>query len=287
MNSAIKLGTSESDVFAKVKGLVTDMIAKLEKEATEDATEAAYCEKETSETTSKKESNEAEIDKLSTKINQAKSRSTKLKQEVATLQEELASLAKSQAEMDQMRSSEKATFTKNEADLTQGISGVQRALKVLNDYYSGKGKGSSAAILSLLEVAESDMSKDLSELTAIEKSAASDYEAQTKENALTKTTKMQDEKYKTKEFTSLDKAVTDLTSDLAAVTTEQDAVLEYLAKINERCVAKAEPYAEIKARREAEIAGLQDALQILEDETALIQKASKRSLRAVHPRRLQ
>merc|ERR1719482_1534503 len=192
MNSAIKLGTSESDVFAKVKGLVTDMIAKLEKEAAEDATEAAYCAKETSETTGKKESNEAEIEKLSTKINQAKSRSTKLKQEVATLQEELASLAKSQAEMAQMRSSEKATFTKNEADLTQGISGVQRALAVLNDYYSGKGKGSSAAILSLLEVAESDMSKDLSELTAIEKTAATDYDAQTNENEVTRATKTAD-----------------------------------------------------------------------------------------------
>merc|ERR1719305_1160095 len=122
-----------------------------------------------------------------------------------------------------MRSSEKAAFTKNEADLTAGISGVQRALAVLNDYYSGKGKGSSAAILSLLEVAESDMSKDLSELTAIEKTAATDYDAQTKENQLTKTTKMQDEKYKTKEFTSLDKTATELSSDLDGVQTEQDA----------------------------------------------------------------
>merc|ERR1719502_1429254 len=181
-----------------------------------------------------------------------------------------------------MRSSEKATFKKNEADLTQGISGVRRALKVLNDYYSGKGKGSSTAIISLLEVAESDMSKDLSELTTIEKTAQADYEAQTKENELTKTTKTQDEKYKTKEFTSLDKAVTELSSDLEGVQTEQDAVLTYLAKINDRCIAKAPPYEEIKARREAEIAGLKDALTILEDETALIQKASKRALRAVH-----
>merc|ERR1719197_1338573 len=282
MNSAIKLGSSESDVFAKIKGLVTDMIAKLEKEAEEDATEAAYCAKETSETTEKKESNEAEIEKLTTKIDQAKSRSTKLKSEVATLQEELAQLASSQAEMDKLRTEEKATFMKNEADLEQGINGVKMALKVLNDYYSGKGKGSSAAILSLLEVAESDMSKDLSELTTIEKTSESDYEAQTNENALTRTTKAQDEKYKTKEFTSLDKAVTDLSTDLEGVQTEQDAVLEYFAKINERCIAKTPPYEEIKARREAEIAGLQDALQILEDETALIQKSSKRSLRAVH-----
>merc|ERR1719207_149177 len=81
MNSAVKLGTSQTDVFAKIKGLVTDMIAKLEKEAEEDATEAAYCAKETAETTEKKESNEAEIEKITTKINQAKSRSAKLKQE--------------------------------------------------------------------------------------------------------------------------------------------------------------------------------------------------------------
>merc|ERR1719502_1350254 len=79
MKSAVKLGTNERDVFAKIKGLVNDMIAKLEKEAEEDATEAAYCAKETSETTEKKESNEAEIEKLTTKINQAKSRSAKLK----------------------------------------------------------------------------------------------------------------------------------------------------------------------------------------------------------------
>merc|ERR1719160_1822183 len=258
------------------------MIAKLEKEAEEDATEAAYCAKETSETTAKKESNEAEIENLTTKIDQAKARSTKLKGEVATIQEELANLAKSQAEMNTMRSEEKAIFTKNDADLTQGIGGVQLALKVLNDYHGKSGKDSAGGILSLLEVAESDMSKDLAELTAIEKAAAAEYDAQTKENELTRTTKTQDEKYKTKEFTSLDKAVTDLSSDLEGVSTEQDAVLEYFAKINERCVAKVPSYSEIKARREAEIQGLQDALETLESETALLQKSSRRTLRGLH-----
>merc|ERR1719299_8769 len=91
--------------------------------------------------------------------------------------------------------------------------------------------------------------------------------------------KAQDEKYKTKEFTSLDKSVSELTSDREGVQTEQDAVLEYLSKINERCIAKAEPYAERKARREAEIAGLQDALVTLQDETALLQESSRRTLR--------
>merc|ERR1719379_1137690 len=102
-----------------------------------------------------------------------------------------------------MRTTEKATFLQNEADLKQGVGGIQMALKVLNDYYSqasaGGSKDSSTAIIALLETAESDMSKDLAELTTIENNAVMEYEAQTKENEVTRATKMQDEKYKAKE----------------------------------------------------------------------------------------
>merc|ERR1719389_170003 len=138
-------------------------------------------------------------------MDQAKLHSAKLKEEVAVLQEELAQGASSQAEMDKLRTEEKATFTKNEADPKQGIDGVKLALKVLNDYYNkadARSGGGGSGIIALLETAESDMSKDLSELTTIEKTAEADYKAQTNENELTKTTKEQDEKYKTKEFTS-------------------------------------------------------------------------------------
>merc|ERR1711959_588665 len=90
-------------------------------------------------------------------------------------------------------------------------------------------------------------------------------------------------KYKTKEAAGLDKAVSDLSTDLAAVTDELTAVIQALDKLKEMCVAKAEPYAERKARREAEIAGLKEALQILQSETALMQVTTKHSLRGVLP----
>merc|ERR1719379_2465880 len=110
--------------------------------------------------------------------------------------------------------------------------------------------------------------------------AKMEYKKATDENAMTKLTKDKDVEYKTKEMASLEKSLTDLKSDRDGVQTELDAVTEYWAKIQEECVAKPEPYEEKKKRREEEIAGLKEGLEVLEGETALIQqKVSRRTLR--------
>ena len=69
-----------------------------------------------------------------------------------------------------------------------------------------------------------------------------------------------------------------MTKDRATVQTELDAVLEDLKKLQDMCVSKVETYADRKAHREAEIAGLKEALDILENEaaTALIQTQKRR-----------
>jgi len=288
MSSAMKLGAAAGeDPFAKVKGLITDMIATLESEAEEDASQKAYCDKEMSEANAKKDDLTAESNKLSTKIDQDKAASAKLKEEVATLQNELANMAKAKGEADKLRSEEKADYDKNSAEMKQGIEGVKMALKVLKEYYAKADKSHSSAdgaaggIISLLEVCESDFTKGLTEMTATEESAAAEYELYVKEDEVATTEKQQDVKYKTQEAAGLDKSVSDLSGDLATVTDELSAVNSGLDKLKEMCVAKAEPYAERKARRESEIAGLKEALQILESETALIQKSTKRALRGV------
>merc|ERR1711957_661185 len=117
-----------------------------------------------------------------------------------------------------------------------------------------------------------DFSKDLAQVTSDEESAVAQYEQQTKENDIEKTTKDQAVKYKTKESKDLDQYASELSADRSGVRAELDAVLEYLAKIEDRCIAKAETYATRKARRVAEIAGLKQALEILESETALVQR---------------
>merc|ERR1711957_370684 len=86
----------------------------------------------------------------------------------------------------------------------------------------------------------------------------------------------QDVKYKTVEFKGLDKTLAELNSDRDTTNTELSAVNDYFAKIKERCIAKPESYEERKRRREAEIAGLKEALSVLENEAALVQRGSKR-----------
>jgi len=285
MGSALRMGAAAGeDPFAKVKGLIGEMIEKLLKEAEEEAGHKAYCDKEMTETKAKKDELTTDVEELTTKIDKMTADSAKLKEEVAILSKELVDLGKSQAEMDKLREEENTEYVANKAEMEKGLEGIKLALKVLREYYAAAGafvqtsahkaEGAAAGIIGMLEVVESDFSKGLAEMISIEETAQAEYDAQTKENEIAKVTKTQDVKYKGKEAKGLDKAAVEHTSDREGLQTELDAVNDYWTKIQEQCIAKAEPYEERKKRREAEIAGLKDALAILEGEAALIQKGA-------------
>jgi hypothetical protein len=290
------------DPFAKIKTLIEEMIAKLMKEAAAEASEKAYCDEEMGKTKAKKEELSADIEKATAKIDTFTAQSIELKEDVKELQKELADLQAAQAEMDKIREETHDAYVETTADLKKGLEAIRMALEVLRDYYGSKefiqydaslvqqpaapqkhekSSGAGGSIISMLEVAEADFAKNLEEEEEEEAAAQEEYEKVTQENKVTKMTKEQDVKYKTKEFTSLDKEVAELTADREGAQTELDAVLEYYEKIKDRCVAKPDPYEERKKRREAEIAGLKEALSILEGQAFFLQRrTSLRSFRA-------
>merc|ERR1719443_118343 len=212
----------------------------------------------------------------------------------------IAKLADEQASMDAIRAEEKAAYDKAKSELEAGIAGVQKALGVLRDYYEGgaallqkaggfdafmqqpappkkhsAASGAGGSILDILEVCESDFTKNLADEETEESDAVAVYEKTTQDNKLATTMKSQDVKYKTKEYKGLDKSISELSAERDNTNTELSAVLEYYAKIKDRCVAKPETYEERKARREAEINGLKEALSILENEAAFVQRGRK------------
>jgi len=287
VKAVLRAGTAfGDDPFAKVKGLIKEMIERLIKEAEAEASHKAWCDEEMAETKEKKDDLEANIEKYTVKIDKMTADIAMLKEEVKKLQAELAALAKSEAEMDKLREEQHAEFVRVKKELEEGVEGLQMALKVLRDYYAaegdahGKASGAGSGIIGLLEVAESDFTKNLSDVISEEDSAQAEYDKIKKENAITRVTKEQDVKYKTKEYKGLEKAVAEAKSDLAGFETEYAAVTEYWEKLEEQCIAKPEPYEEIKRRREAEIAGLKEALSILEAEAFIQVKSVTRHFMA-------
>jgi len=285
ISAIMKFGAgSGEDPFAKVKGLITDLISRLQAEASSEASHKAYCDEETSKANEKKEDLEAQIAKHSSKLETAVSRSTILDGEISALQSELGALSKRQLQMDTMRADERQIFAKAKADLEQGIAGVQKALNTLRNYYGASfvqqpaapeihqsSGGAGSSIIGILEVVESDFSKNLAELSLAEDEAEAGYQKITQENKVTKAAKEQDVKYKEQESANLKKSASELTSDRDSANSELSAVVQYLAKLNDMCVAKAETYEEKVRRRTAEISGLKEALSIL-SESAFLQQ---------------
>mmetsp|Transcript_91036 Transcript_91036/g.181007 ORF Transcript_91036/g.181007 Transcript_91036/m.181007 type:complete len:567 (+) Transcript_91036:52-1752(+) len=136
--AVLKYGAQNGeDPFAKVKGLIQDMITQLEEEAAAEAQEKAYCDEQLAKTKAKKEELDDNIEKLTVKIDQATSKSAKLKEEVQELESELAALTKLQAEMDKIRQETHADFVTAKDDLELALQGVRKALGVLREYYGG------------------------------------------------------------------------------------------------------------------------------------------------------
>merc|ERR1719161_72733 len=265
------------DPFAKIKGLISEMIEKLEADAAKEASHKAFCDKEMSETKAKKEEKESDLDTLSMKIDKATAKIAKLKEEIATLQEELAAIAAAQKEADEIRAAEAAAWADAKADYESGVEGVGMALQVLRDYYAEKEEaliqekhvkatGAATGIIGMLEVIESDFTKSLADGTAAEAMAVEAYEKLTMDNKIATTEKSTAVEYKTKDQKETEAMLEGLKEDKASAEKEYAAIMEYWEKLQGMCIAKPEPYAERKRRREAEIAGLKEALTILEED---------------------
>merc|ERR1712151_515791 len=189
----------------------------------------------------------------------AAAKSARLKGQVKQLEDELAALARTQAEMDKIRSETHADYAVAKADLELGLTGVRKALSTLRDYYGSaasmiqdevrqpaapeihsKSTGAGGSIIDILEVVESDFATNLAKEEAEEADAQSEYEKLSQENAVTKTMKDQDVKYSAQEAKSQDATVAEYSSDRETASAELTAVLDYYGKIKDRCIAKPE-----------------------------------------------
>merc|ERR1719272_1939289 len=286
---------ASSDPFVKIRGLIEDMIEKLLKEAQEEATQKAFCDKEMGASKTSQAQKTATIDKLQARIDGNSAKIAELEDAVKTLEAEVADIDKAQSEATAIRNKEKTDNLAAIKDFRDSADAVVAAMGVLKSFYEGgaliqtqravsKRAGrpefggaksdTGSSIISVLEVAESDFTRLLAETETAEDAAADAYAKQTDENKVSKATKEADAHAKASEVKSLTVELGHANEDHASASTELDAVNAYIDKLKPQSEEKAMSYEEKKAAREAEIAGLKEALEILSG-TGLIQSSPR------------
>merc|ERR1719274_191980 len=77
------VASARSDPFGKIRGLIEDMIAKLTKEAAEEADQKSFCDEEISESKAKQADLTGKLDKTSARISKADADKAKLLEEIS------------------------------------------------------------------------------------------------------------------------------------------------------------------------------------------------------------
>merc|ERR1719428_2606882 len=292
------VSVASSDPFEKVRGLIEGMIEKLVQEANEEATQKAFCDEEAAKSKKAQAEKSMTSDKLKSRIDMATTTKAQLSDSVAELEAEIAALTKGDAEATKIRTEEAATAAKASADYKDAATAVQGAIGVLKEYYEsaliqtkssnkrqpafgGAKSDAASSILSILEMSGENFTKMYMETETEEGLAVKAYEKLMQENKVAKASKEAEVKASLSEIKSLEVALSNNGEDLTMTQKELDAVMAYLEKLKPQCETKVMSYAEKKARREAEIEGLKEALSIL-DAPTLVQIRQTKYLRSQH-----
>merc|ERR1719335_1092051 len=128
-------GSAVSDPFVKIRGLIEDMIAKLLKEAQEEATQKAFCDEEMGKSKASEKQKTMTLYKLNSRIDKASARVAELEEAVKTLESEIAALDAATAEATKIRQEEGASNAKAIKDFGDAAAATEKAIKILNDFY--------------------------------------------------------------------------------------------------------------------------------------------------------
>merc|ERR1719375_2286227 len=285
----------KEDHFVKVRGMIKDMVAKLEADAAAEGDQKAWCDEEMGSATSQRDENIGAIEGDLAAKTKAESFIAKTTEEVNALMQEIADITKGLNEAQELRSKEKAENTKAISDATAGLAGVTKAMKILKDFYdnafvqikshytpsaqdkmkdmapatfSGENHGNQDAasgILGMMDVIKSDFEAGIESTKAQEEEDESEFQDYKSEAEGDISEKEGSVKTKEGEVKSTTGELMDFKDNLKEHTELKADALEELAKLKPACVDTGSDYAEKVARREQEIESLKNAYVIFDE----------------------
>merc|ERR1719486_995422 len=237
---AIKIG--ETNIFAKVKKMIDEMITKLIEQANEEATHKGWCDTEMGKNTQTRETKTDEINTLTAKADKLSSAITRVAQEIADLQAAITEIDAAVAKAVSVRAAETKKNKETVEDSQKAQAAVTAALNVLKDFYakaaqatafvqtkhkqpeidapktfegSYTGMGdSTGGVVGLLEVIGSDFARLEAETNTAEDEASKEHDRFMAESKKDKAVKTADLDHKTKSKVQMESDLADTESDL-------------------------------------------------------------------------
>jgi len=127
--------TLQADPFAKVTGMIKDMITRLMKEANEDAEHNGFCTTEMGKSKATRTQLTEDIDALTASIEDAKSEIMSLTEDNAALTKSISDINSAVLEATKMRTAEKKKNKETVVDADAAVKAVDAATAVLKDFY--------------------------------------------------------------------------------------------------------------------------------------------------------
>lgn len=155
-------GMAAKDPFAKVKKMIEELIKKLIAEATAEAEQKGFCDKELGTNKITRDKLNSEIDELTAAIDEGNALITQLTADIAKLTGEVADLDAAMKEATEMREAEKAKNAATIKDATEALDAVGAAKKVLEEFYKKASQATafvqvSSKIATVVDEAQSEL----------------------------------------------------------------------------------------------------------------------------------
>lgn len=279
--------TAADGPFDKIRGLISDMIEKLVREANDDASQKEFCDGALKSSKQDQEEKSIKSDKLQARIGKATATRDALQESIKELTREIAELDRSFAAATKMRQEEHNTFRSSYADYKEAEKAVEAAMAELKGYYQslslaqssdttvrkagsrrqpefgGSKKDASNGIIAILETCLRDYSQMSVEILSAEKDGEDSFKVMTEETKVAKAAKEAEVRAAQSEVRSLAVALDASNEDFKMVGQELDAIDAYLQKLKPQCEQQALSQQEAVKKRQDEIKGLREALAII------------------------
>jgi hypothetical protein len=284
-----------TDVFAKVKVLIQELIERLLTEATNEAGHKGWCDKSLADARQKRDNAAEQVEGLNGNMAELEATRDTLQVDLKELEKNIDELIAKRTDAEQLRAIEKTENAATVTEAKEGLAAVSEAIDILDKFYKTAAKetvklslaqqtpgddapdagfeggesyvgaqGEAGGVIGMLEVIKSDFDRTISETEAAEAQAVQDHLTFMTDTGKSLAEKNVAKNEKTVQLSDTEAKLSTAEDDMTAQMDIVTGKIKELLELKPVCIDTDMTFDERSARRADELEALKKALCILD-----------------------